>query len=73
MLFDPHPRFNTRHLDFLSGFALPDEPTQALPGSEQKLAVLRKRLRQRVALHHPDDLANVVRGWRLLAAIRGLR
>jgi len=70
LFFHPAPRFN-RSGDFLSGFALPDEPTAALPGSAEKLRVLRKRLRQRVALHHPGDLADALRGWRLLAAIRG--
>lgn len=34
---------------------LPDAPTTARPGSEDKLAVLAERAARRQQLHHPDD------------------
>jgi hypothetical protein len=35
--------------------ALPDAPTQALPGTPEKIAVLAERVRRKQALWHPDD------------------
>jgi hypothetical protein len=37
------------------GSRLPDEPTSALPGTPEKVAVLEERMRQGVALWHPRD------------------
>ena len=34
---------------------LPDAPTQALPGTPEKIAVLAERVRRKQALWHPDD------------------
>lgn len=36
------------------GYALP-EPTEALPGSPEKMAVLEERARRGLALWHPGD------------------
>ena len=35
---------------------LPESPTDALPGSEAKIAILAERARRREALFHPQDL-----------------
>lgn len=35
---------------------LPEEPTTAAPGSEEKLRVLEQRAAKRQQLHHPDDV-----------------
>jgi hypothetical protein len=40
--------------NFCGSAPLPD-PTSALPGSAEKLAVLEERARQRLSLFHPDD------------------
>lgn len=37
---------------------LPDEPTNALPGTEAKIEVLRKRAAAGQALTHPDDVTS---------------
>jgi hypothetical protein len=34
---------------------LPAEPTQAQPGSEEKIQILAERAAAGIALHHPDD------------------
>jgi len=34
---------------------LPDSPTQFLPGSEEKMEVMAKRLEDLREIHHPDD------------------
>jgi hypothetical protein len=34
---------------------LPKEPTTALPGSEEKIAVMMERAKRRENLHHPLD------------------
>lgn len=36
---------------------LPDKPTDALPGSPQKVAILAERARLKQSLWHPDDAA----------------
>jgi hypothetical protein len=41
--------------DFNGGAVLPATPTQALPGSPEKVAVLEQRARLRQALWHPLD------------------
>lgn len=41
--------------DFWGRAPLPPEPTDALPGSPEKLAVLCRRALAGQALHHPDD------------------
>lgn len=38
---------------------LPDQPTDAPPGSEQKMAVMTERASREQQLHHPQD----ARGW----------
>jgi hypothetical protein len=38
-----------------SGFALPEEPTSAGPGTPEKVAILQERMRRGVALWHPRD------------------
>ena len=43
-----------RSLDYRPA-PLPAEPTDALPGSRQKVEVLQERAGQRVALFHPAD------------------
>jgi hypothetical protein len=41
--------------DFYGKTKLPDEPTTYLPGSEEKIKVLKERATQKVSLFHPDD------------------
>jgi hypothetical protein len=41
--------------DFNGRAALPPLPTNALPGTPEKLAVLEERARLRQSLWHPDD------------------
>jgi hypothetical protein len=41
--------------DFLGKAPLPPAPTDALPGSPEKVAILEERARRRQALWHPDD------------------
>ncbi len=43
-------------LDFYGTPPRPGSPTNAAPGSEEKVAVLAKRAAHGEALHHPDDL-----------------
>jgi hypothetical protein len=42
-------------LDFCGSGELPAEPTTALPGSLEKVAILQQRASRREALWHPDD------------------
>lgn len=42
------------------GYALPDSPTDAMPGSEAKIAVLCERFAAGVALWHPHDASDVL-------------
>ncbi len=37
-------------------------PTGAIPGTREKIAVLRARLAAGVSLHHPDDV-RITAGW----------
>jgi hypothetical protein len=46
---------SVRGLGFGGCGKLPAEPTQARPGSEEKILVLMARAEQGVALHHPED------------------
>lgn len=49
-------KFARRGLDDFNGnVALSPEPTQALPGSAEKVAILEERARLRQALWHPLD------------------
>lgn len=48
--------------DFNGQAPLPDEPTSAWPGGEEKMKVLVERARLRLALHHPDDPKIVCEG-----------
>jgi hypothetical protein len=49
-------RFAVRGGEDFRGYAyLPIEPTRALPGSPEKVAVLAERARRRVSLWHPAD------------------
>lgn len=41
--------------DFFGPASMPGEPTDALPGSEQKIRVLIERAARREQLFHPDD------------------
>jgi hypothetical protein len=41
----------------------PQQPTDALPGSDEKIAVLEERARCRTALHHPRDARLRVAGF----------
>lgn len=41
--------------DFTGQSRLPLQPTDALPGSPEKVAVLEERARLRVSLWHPND------------------
>jgi hypothetical protein len=58
--------------DFNGRIRLPDEPTDALPGTPEKVAVLEERARQGVSLWHPLDAvgadAPAVRPLRLSVA-----
>lgn len=40
---------------FLEPIGLPDHPTEFLPGSEEKMAVMAQRLEDLREIHHPDD------------------
>ena len=51
---------------------LPAEPTDALPGSAAKLAVMAARAEAGFALHHPDD-AGAVTGAELVRLLDWLR
>jgi hypothetical protein len=49
-------KFGQRRLDDFNGrVVLPPQPTLAAPGSEEKIAVLEQRARQRQSLWHPHD------------------
>ncbi|MHB1425717.1 MAG: hypothetical protein ACYC3I_21320 [Gemmataceae bacterium] len=41
--------------DFNGPIHLPVQPTEALPGSQEKVAILEERARLGVSLWHPDD------------------
>lgn len=41
--------------DFNGPAQLPEEPTTAIPGSAEKIAILTERVQRRQALHHPLD------------------
>jgi hypothetical protein len=47
--------------DQCGGYALPGQPTDAVPGSEEKIRVLAERAAQGVCLWHPLD---ATRGYR---------
>ncbi|CAB4136481.1 hypothetical protein UFOVP1565_42 [uncultured Caudovirales phage] len=40
---------------FMEPIGLPDHPTEFLPGSEEKMAVMAQRLEDLREIHHPDD------------------
>jgi hypothetical protein len=42
--------------NFCGTAPLPPAPTSAVPGSEEKIAILEERARNRQSLWHPDDL-----------------
>ena len=56
---DQHPstsKFARRGVGNFNGNApMPSEPTTALPGSDEKLAVIEMRAKSKQALWHPDD------------------
>lgn len=54
--------------DFNGRTALAAEPTEALPGSEDKVAVLMERARLGLSLWHPDDATLERAAKRLCAA-----
>jgi hypothetical protein len=55
-LYPSTSKFARRGLaDFNGGIALPSVPTDASPGSPEKVAILEARARQGVALWHPQD------------------
>jgi len=41
--------------DFYGRAALAAQPTDALPGTAEKIEVMRERKRRRLAIFHPDD------------------
>jgi hypothetical protein len=45
----------SKEADFYGTPPLPPEPTQAMPGSEEKILVLMRRAELRLQLHHPGD------------------
>ena len=50
-----HARKSPAADDFHGEAPLPDEPTDALPGSPEKMQILIGRAALRQQLHHPDD------------------
>jgi hypothetical protein len=55
-LYPSTSKFARRGLDDFNGrVPLPPAPTEAAPGSPEKVAVLMERARKRQALWHPDD------------------
>src|SRR5262245_494221 len=55
-LFPSTSKFARRGVDDFNGRAsAPTEPTEATPGSEEKILVLIERARKRQSLWHPDD------------------
>ncbi len=55
-LFPSTSKFARRGLGSFNGNApLPDEPTDASPGSDAKIMILMKRAAKRQALFHPQD------------------
>ena len=53
--YPPARGYYGNRVDFNGGYALPKTPVVAIPGSEEKIKALARRVRQRVALHHPQD------------------
>ncbi len=51
--------------DRLGKVPLPAEPTSAIPGSPEKVAVLEQRARMRVSLWHPADAVMDRESWLL--------
>jgi len=49
--FAPRPE----NEDINGGYSPPSCPTATLPGTDEKIAVLAERLKQRVSLWHPHD------------------
>ena len=45
----------TRHLDEVHALPLPPHPTDALPGTRAKVAVMARRIHGNVAARHPGD------------------
>lgn len=41
---------------------LPKNPTDAIPGSKEKIRVYQKRVRENTQLFHPDDLSWITTG-----------
>lgn len=54
--------------NFYRNAPLPAFPTQALPGTPEKIAVLEERARLKQCLWHPDDATDAVPGTPLLRA-----
>jgi hypothetical protein len=62
-------KFARRGLGNFSGNRpLPPFPTQAIPGTPEKIAVFVERLRMRVSLFHPDDVTEDNPGFEVLRA-----
>lgn len=56
-LYPSTSKFARRGIEDLDGpVALPSIPTDALPGTEEKVAVLEERARLGVSLWHPEDV-----------------
>jgi hypothetical protein len=55
ILTTPGRRPAAEDLDFNGGYAWPEKPTRALPGTNRKLAELEARAAARQALFHPHD------------------
>ncbi len=54
-LYPPTSKFARRGLGLSAARALPPQPTPALPGTPEKIAVLAQRAALRQELWHPDD------------------
>lgn len=56
-----------------SGFVprSPKRGTKAKPGSKQKIAVLRRRAKARMDLHHPDDNRSQPPFWEAFVTVEG--
>lgn len=58
-------------LDFNGGYRLDDTPTNAAPGSIEKIGVMRDRIRRRVSLFHPLDAEYSAESARIAANLMG--
>ncbi len=63
-LFPSTSKYSRRGIeDFIGQAAPPPNPTAALPGSEEKIAVLMERARSNQGLWHPNDAHEQADFW----------